>query len=522
MDFFKNAKKSYGQLWKMFIRPRRMHYDLNDLLDYNELDENHKLNLCTFSLRTKHGDDILGYRYENETIKRDKVFIYAHTHSGSAVEATSLLDCLVSSGFDLITFDFSGNGKSSGAFVTLGSKEKDDLLAVLNYTTTELGYQDVYIWGRSMGGAAIIFMLGNWIEVQKKLKGVILDSPFANLRKLCGNIGKTRTPFPGFMVEAALSMVRGTIEEKANFDINSMNPIEFVKKIQVPAVFVVAKNDELVYPKELEEMFNLYASQKKKFILINGTHASSRKSPDQNKILANLMSLTGNPLLKERNREAEGMPILIGTKIRSVFSQGEENRENQEEIKEEEAELKDEAKEGEKDKEPRRTVELKVLEMPQGQEEEPDIEFEWDEDDENEPVIAYEFERKMGPNRDSIIIKTQTVQNREINAGFSAIKEKTKSQSSIVENDVRETRKKEKAEEIEPKNEKKKKETPIEPDHDVKTQKNKETVGAPEWETPEKLITSSLRVNNSKLFLFGHLPSHNQPMNRFSVFNHLA
>jgi alpha/beta superfamily hydrolase len=46
----------------------------------------------------------------------------------------------LSCGFDVLGFDFSGSGLSSGEFVTLGINEKEDLKAVLAFVKGELKY----------------------------------------------------------------------------------------------------------------------------------------------------------------------------------------------------------------------------------------------------------------------------------------------------------------------------------------------------------------------------------------------
>lgn len=43
------------------------------------------------------------------------------------------IEPLMKKGFNVLTFDFAGCGISEGEYVTLGSKEKDDVLSIIRY-----------------------------------------------------------------------------------------------------------------------------------------------------------------------------------------------------------------------------------------------------------------------------------------------------------------------------------------------------------------------------------------------------
>ena len=49
--------------------------------------------------------------------------------------------------------------------------------------------------------------------------------------------------------------VRKSVLAKANFDMNKLNPIDFVDKCFIPALFVVAKGDDFVRPHHGETLY---------------------------------------------------------------------------------------------------------------------------------------------------------------------------------------------------------------------------------------------------------------------------
>lgn len=58
-----------------------------------------------------------------------------HTHNGNRVQGTSIVQHLLDLGFGVCLFDFHGNGKSTGKYVTFGWVETIDLDSVNFFLT---------------------------------------------------------------------------------------------------------------------------------------------------------------------------------------------------------------------------------------------------------------------------------------------------------------------------------------------------------------------------------------------------
>jgi hypothetical protein len=58
--------------------------------------------------------------YKPQLHNSEKCLIYLHTHHGSKLEATCLIEPMLSSNINLCLFDFCGYGNSEGDTVTLG------------------------------------------------------------------------------------------------------------------------------------------------------------------------------------------------------------------------------------------------------------------------------------------------------------------------------------------------------------------------------------------------------------------
>lgn len=169
--------------------------------------------------------------YQNPDQQNSKCVLYLHTYSGNKVEGSFLFDFLPAN-TDLALFDFIGSGNSDDAYATYGLKEKFDIANILRAIESERAYDEYFLWGRSMGAVVAIYFADHFLsnygrpgEKQKqrfdyksvyeprngkiyqkvekveisdedadppistedealfsKIKGLILDSPFTNLK----------------------------------------------------------------------------------------------------------------------------------------------------------------------------------------------------------------------------------------------------------------------------------------------------------------------------------------------------
>lgn len=111
------------------------------------------------------------------------------------------------------------------------------------------------------------------------IAGLVLDSPFSDLRVLCTELVDVFTDgkIPSWLVGIALGAVRMSIRNEAEFDINDLAPIQHVSNAFIPACFVAAKGDTFIKPHHTEELHEAYAGDKN-LVMVEGDHNSSRDS----------------------------------------------------------------------------------------------------------------------------------------------------------------------------------------------------------------------------------------------------
>ena len=108
------------------------------------------------------------------------------------------------------------------------------------------------------------------------LNGIVLDSPFSDLKQVAKEIVRDRANVPKFLTNMALKMVRKSIKQRIpGFDIFRFKPLESAEKSFVPALFIHGLQDQLVGPHHSQKLFDVYGGEKE-FEMVNGGHNDTR------------------------------------------------------------------------------------------------------------------------------------------------------------------------------------------------------------------------------------------------------
>ena len=200
--------------------------------------------------------------------------IYLHENCASRIQAmsNSMKICLLKHNINLVAFDFAGSGLSEGKYISLGYHEKHQVRNVVDFLERFPGVGNIGLWGRSMGAATTLL----YTPTDRRIKCIVVDSPFSDFRKLAKEICKSNVNIPSLLIEGAISIIGSTVKNKNGMDINDIKPINSVKKCKVPAFFIHAVDDTFVKYEHSENILNNYAGDIKKLKGITGGHNGAR------------------------------------------------------------------------------------------------------------------------------------------------------------------------------------------------------------------------------------------------------
>ena len=266
---------SYEDLWKAIIRPNRDDYTDADLGPEKFEIKGKFYKRTDFSLTNKRNLKLQCSFWEpyDEEREYDRLpcVVYLHGNSSSRCEAVSEIKYLLTMNITFFAFDFSGCGKSEGEYISLGWYETDDVQCVIEYLRKTNKVSTIGLWGRSMGAVTAI-MYG---VRDPSIAGLVLDSSFSSLNKLIEELVKEKVSLPQFVVNQATKLVKSTVNKRANFNLDDIEPVKFAETCFIPALFCHGNGDSFVKKHHCEELYAVYPGDKN-VIYVDGDHNTSR------------------------------------------------------------------------------------------------------------------------------------------------------------------------------------------------------------------------------------------------------
>jgi len=210
---------------------------------------------------------------ESKEIKPRPCVIYLHGNCSSRLEGMEIIDYILPMDMSVFCFDFAGCGMSEGEFISLGWHERDDLEKVVEYLRSIPDrVSSIGLWGRSMGAVTALM----YAEKDLSIGGMVIDSPYSDLKLLVKDLAKNNTKIPALLVSGALKFVKHSVKKRAGFDLSTVKPSAHVGHCFVPALFGIADDDEMVPPNHHGELLYEKFGGDKNILHFTGGHNGER------------------------------------------------------------------------------------------------------------------------------------------------------------------------------------------------------------------------------------------------------
>ena len=79
---------------------------------------------------------------------------------------------------------------------------------MINHLKTHRFVSSIALWGRSMGAATVLLTASK----DPSISAIVCDSAYADLKMLVTDLGKDKTKLPGFLLSAAISLVKSSVK----------------------------------------------------------------------------------------------------------------------------------------------------------------------------------------------------------------------------------------------------------------------------------------------------------------------
>jgi len=171
---------------------------------------------------------------------------------------------LSNAGFSVLLFDFQAHGESSGEHITFGYLESRDAQAAVEFLRANARGERIGVVGVSMGGAATLLATPA-LDVNAMVLEMVyptIDEAVSNrLTMRLGRWAGILTPLLTFQLKPRLGISSDVLK-----------PIEKVREISIPKLFIVGAEDQHTTLQESKEMFAAAAEPKELWIVEGAKH----------------------------------------------------------------------------------------------------------------------------------------------------------------------------------------------------------------------------------------------------------
>lgn len=186
------------------------------------------------------------------------LLVYFHGNSLNIRDEFKFVDWFPAQGYDVLSFDYRGFGRSSDVSIHPDSTIEDGK-TVLRYANT-LGYKKIFVLGQSMGGAVAYTSVAESTDVP--VAKMVLDSTFGSYQRIVLRTGETLIPIRGFNSWFGWLVGRFVTERFA--------PVLHGQRVDIPVLMLHSPSDRVVPFREGYEFFQELPNKVKHFVVVEG------------------------------------------------------------------------------------------------------------------------------------------------------------------------------------------------------------------------------------------------------------
>ena len=219
------------------------------------------------------------WKFENFLGKR--IVLYFHGNNDNISYRKYVIDICNLLKLNLLLVDYRGYGESSGLPDSLSLLK--DAKTTYKYITKHYNWNDVIIWGESLGGIAAI-----WTAHKYKANCLVLLSTFSDIKTVIKQLGVN----PG---------VQNMIKKFANSKL--MNNGKWIRDVKIPTVIMHSQEDDILPYVNAKLNYDAVSAEKKKLITIQGQHAHPFFTDKQLYDLLHFIDIDDSEVLDHKNIE---------------------------------------------------------------------------------------------------------------------------------------------------------------------------------------------------------------------------
>lgn len=238
-------------------------------------DGKRRFNWQDVELKSPYGYPMKG-TYVPHPAATDRTVVFLHGFTQNRLAGLNYLEIYRRAGYNVLLVDLRAHGDSGGESVTWGNYEKHDLDAWIDWVRTLHPNGVIGVHGVSMG-AATALMHAALNERHRRVKFYIADSAYAELEPLLKKQMRERLALADDAFLPDLLFFYGNIVSyyKERFTFSQSSPLEAVRHVTAPVLYLHGEADTLVPPEMSSELYKATKGPKEIHTFPSAKHASA-------------------------------------------------------------------------------------------------------------------------------------------------------------------------------------------------------------------------------------------------------
>jgi uncharacterized protein len=167
-------------------------------------------------------------------------------------------------GFSVLLFDFQAHGESPGEHITFGYLESRDAQAAVEFLRANARGERIGVVGVSMGGAATLLA-----TPPLDVNAMVLEMVYPTIDEAVSNRLTMRL---GRWAGILTPLLTWQLKPRLGISSDALKPIEKVRDISIPKLFIVGAEDQHTTLQESKDMFAAAAEPKELWIVEGAKH----------------------------------------------------------------------------------------------------------------------------------------------------------------------------------------------------------------------------------------------------------
>lgn len=171
-------------------------------------------------------------------------------------------------GYDVLLPSLNGHADSEEKDVTMGWKDRLDVIDWINYLVESNKDIKIIIHGVSMGAATVMMTTGE--ELPENVKAAVADCGYTSVWDIFSNQLHNGLKLHNFPILYSANTVNKAL---AGYDFKEASSVEQLKKSKTPTIFIHGEKDTFVPYEMLDKVYEAAACEKEKVSIPNAPHA---------------------------------------------------------------------------------------------------------------------------------------------------------------------------------------------------------------------------------------------------------